>query len=106
MVQETTSGLGDQVGSANPTRSKLRQCASEGGPPEHTGRALEAVGNGCPRWMAVTATSATTRGTEPGLQADSSHPSAEPPRRGGGREDGQPGDDGRQWQDRGDDEAA
>jgi len=38
----------------NPTWSKLRQCAFEGGPPEHTGRALEAVGNGCPRWMTVT----------------------------------------------------
>ena len=24
---------------------------TEGGPPEHTGRALEGVGNGSPRWM-------------------------------------------------------
>ena len=43
----------------NPTGSKLRQCALEGGPPEHTGRALEAVGNGCRRWMTVAAPLAT-----------------------------------------------
>jgi hypothetical protein len=24
---------------------------TEGGPPEHTGRSLEGVGNGSPRWM-------------------------------------------------------
>ena len=35
------------------------QCAFEGGPPEHTGRALEAVGNGRPRWMTVTGAPAT-----------------------------------------------
>jgi hypothetical protein len=35
VVQETTSGPGDGVGSVNPTRSKLKQCASEGGPPEY-----------------------------------------------------------------------
>ncbi len=51
MVQETTSDPGDRIGSVNPTRSKIRQCATEGGPPERTGRLLETVGNGGPRWM-------------------------------------------------------
>ena len=62
MVQETTSDPGDRIGSVNPTRSKSRQCASEGGPPEHTGRTLEVVGNGDPRWMAVTPVRATGPG--------------------------------------------
>lgn len=72
MVQETTSTPGDRGGSANLTWSKLRQDAFEGGPPEHPGRALEVVGNGDPRWMTVTVTRATGRGTEPGVPADSS----------------------------------
>ena len=62
VVQETTSDPGDRIGSVNPTRSKSRQCASEGGPPEHTGRTLEVVGNGDPRWMAVTPVRATGPG--------------------------------------------
>lgn len=61
MVQETTSGRGDPTGSVNPTGSKSRQGAFEGGPPEHPGRTLEAVGNGCRRWMAVTADRVTGR---------------------------------------------
>lgn len=51
VVQETTSDPGDRVGSVNPTWSKVRQCAFEGGSPEHAGRPLEAIGNGRPRWM-------------------------------------------------------
>jgi hypothetical protein len=38
---------------ANPTRSKVRQEAFEGGPPELPGRPLEVVGNGDPRGMVV-----------------------------------------------------
>jgi hypothetical protein len=38
---------------ANPTRSKVRQEAFEGGPPELPGRPLEVVGNGDRRWMTV-----------------------------------------------------
>ena len=51
MVQETTSAAGDRRGSANPTWSKTRQRAFEGGPPELAGRSHEGVGNGTPRWM-------------------------------------------------------
>jgi len=50
-VQETTSAAGDRRGSANPTWSKTRQRAFEGGPPELAGRSHEGVGNGAPRWM-------------------------------------------------------
>jgi hypothetical protein len=35
----------------NPTRSKVRQGAFEGCPPELQGRPQEVVGNGNPRWM-------------------------------------------------------
>jgi hypothetical protein len=51
VVQETTSAAGDRRGSANPTWSKTRQRAFEGGPPELAGRLHEGVGNGAPRWM-------------------------------------------------------
>ncbi len=51
---------GDRCGSVNPTRSKARQCASEGCPPECTGRPLEGVGNGVRRWMVATRTAATS----------------------------------------------
>jgi hypothetical protein len=51
VVQETTSTAGDRRGSANPTWSKTRQRAFEGGPPELAGRSHEGVGNGTPRWM-------------------------------------------------------
>ena len=51
MVQETTSVAGDRRGSVNPTWSKTRQRAFEGGPPELAGRLHEGVGNGTPRWM-------------------------------------------------------
>jgi hypothetical protein len=54
VVQETTSVPGDRNGSANPARSKVRQDASEGGPPEHPGRPQEAAGNGRRRWMVAT----------------------------------------------------
>lgn len=56
---------------ANPTRSKVRQEAFEGGPPELPGRPLEVVGNGDPREMTV-AFGPRSEGTEPGLQAHSS----------------------------------
>lgn len=61
-VQETTSAPGDRCGSANPTRSKARQGAFEGGPPELPGRPLEACGNARRRWMAATRAGATARG--------------------------------------------
>jgi len=54
VVQETTSTPGDGGGSANPTRSKVRQETFEGCPPESPGRPLEACGNARPRWMVAT----------------------------------------------------
>ena len=45
-MQETTSAAGDRRGSANPTWSKTRQRAFEGGPPELAGRLHEGAGNG------------------------------------------------------------
>jgi hypothetical protein len=50
-VQETTSTRGDSRGSVNPTRSKARQGAFEGGPPELPGRPLEVGGDVDPRGM-------------------------------------------------------
>lgn len=46
----------------------------EGGPPELTGRPLEAVGNGGPRWMTADRSPSRRPATEPGVQADSPVP--------------------------------
>ena len=52
---------GDRCGSVNPTRSKVRQGAFEGGPPEHPGRPQEGGGNVVPRWMVAVAVGETRR---------------------------------------------
>jgi hypothetical protein len=72
VVQETTSGPGDRVGSANPARSKVEQRTLEGCPPECAGGPHEAAGNGGPRWMAAERSAARRPGTEPGLQTSPS----------------------------------
>ena len=45
----------------NPTWSKVRQQAFEGGPPELAGRPLEVLGNEYPRWMTVRREPVTVR---------------------------------------------
>ena len=57
--------LGDQRGSVNPTRSKVRQDAFEGGPPEHPGRPHEDGGNAVPRWMVATEACVQAPGQDP-----------------------------------------
>jgi hypothetical protein len=71
-VQETTSGPGNRIGSANPARSKVEQRTFEGGPPECAGRPQEAAGNGGRRWMVAERDVARRPGTEPGLQTSPS----------------------------------
>jgi hypothetical protein len=73
---------GDRCGSVNPTWSKARQAAFEGGPPELPGRPQpssaprgrrdEDAGNGVPRWMAAARAERSARGTESGLPSGSS----------------------------------
>jgi hypothetical protein len=72
VVQETTSGPGDRVGSANPARSKVEQRTLEGCPPECAGGPQEAAGNGGRRWMVAERDAARRPGTEPGLQTSPS----------------------------------
>jgi hypothetical protein len=72
VVQETTSGPGDRVGSANPARSKVEQRTLEGCPPECAGGPHEAAGNGGPRWMVAERSAVRRPGTEPGLQTSPS----------------------------------
>ena len=70
---------GDRCGSVNPTRSKARQGAFEGGPPEHPGRPHEDGGNAVPRWMVATGRREPA-GTGSGLQPGSLAPGTGPPR--------------------------
>ena len=50
-MQETTSGRGDPVGSANPTRSKAKQGAFDRGPREQNREADRLANQGVDEWL-------------------------------------------------------
>jgi hypothetical protein len=78
VVQETTSVAGDRRGSVNPTWSKTRQRAFEGGPPELAGRSHEGVGNGTPRWMVANRVVERRHGEQnPAYEPAHPHPGSE-----------------------------